>query len=69
MPPRGPLGAVPGVLGALQATEALKFLLGVGQLATDRLLLYDAMAMSFRSVAVPRNPACPVCGGSNGVGF
>jgi molybdopterin/thiamine biosynthesis adenylyltransferase len=58
----GVLGVLPGVIGMLQATEALKYLLGMGELLTGRLLIYDALAMSFRTVKVRRNPRCPICG-------
>ena len=54
--------ALPGVLGALQATEALKFLLGLGRLLTDRLLTFDALTLRFREVPVRRNPRCRLCG-------
>lgn len=60
--PQGPLGAVPGVIGAIQATEAIKWLLGIGSLLTDKLLIYEALPSSFRSVPVKRNPYCPLCG-------
>jgi len=60
--PRGPLGAVPGVLGAVQAAEAIKYLLGIGELLVNRLLVYDALAATFREIPVQRNPACPLCG-------
>lgn len=60
--PAGPLGAVPGVIGAIQATEALKYALGCGRLLTNRLLTYDALDMRFRVVSVPREAACPLCG-------
>lgn len=60
-PPRGPLGVVPGVLGTIQATEAIKYLLGIGQLLTNRLLVYDALALSFRILPFARNPFCPLC--------
>ncbi len=58
----GVLGVLPGVIGSLQATETLKFLLGQGNLLTDRLLTYDALRMRFHEVPVRRNPVCPVCG-------
>ncbi|MDR2120468.1 MAG: molybdopterin-synthase adenylyltransferase MoeB [Tannerella sp.] len=58
----GVLGAVAGMLGAIQATEVLKFFTGAGDLLTDRLLSFDAKAMRFRTVALRRNPKCPVCG-------
>ena len=60
--PRGPLGALPGVIGSIQAIEAIKYLLGIGNLLTDALLTFDALAMSFRKVTVRRNPRCGVCG-------
>lgn len=58
----GVIGVLPGVLGTIQATEAIKFLLGKGELLTDRLLTYNALRMKFREVPIKRNPACPVCG-------
>lgn len=60
-PPQGPLGAVPGVIGTIQATEAIKYLLGLGELLTNRLLTYDALRLQFRCVRINRNPACPQC--------
>jgi len=60
-PPQGPLGVVPGVLGTIQATEAIKYLLGLGELLTNRLLVYDALRLQFRCVRINRNPACPLC--------
>ena len=61
-PSAGPLGAIPGVIGSLQAVEALKFLAGVGALLTDTLLTYDGLEVEFRPVHATRNPACPACG-------
>jgi molybdopterin/thiamine biosynthesis adenylyltransferase/rhodanese-related sulfurtransferase len=58
----GVLGALPGIIGSLQATEAIKLLLGIGQPLIGRLLMVDALDMSFRSVRLRKNPACPVCG-------
>jgi molybdopterin/thiamine biosynthesis adenylyltransferase len=58
----GVLGVLPGVIGSLQATEAIKKLLGIGKLLTDTLLTYDALEMQFRAVKVSRNPNCPLCG-------
>lgn len=58
----GVLGALAGVIGTIQATEALKLILGVGQPLTDRLLTYDALTTRFRNVPLRRNLHCPVCG-------
>jgi molybdopterin/thiamine biosynthesis adenylyltransferase len=58
----GVLGVVAGTLGTIQATEAVKFLLGKGDLLTDRLLIYDALAMRFRESRGARDPECAVCG-------
>ena len=58
----GVLGAVAGMLGTIQAAEALKYLVGKGELLTNRLLIFNALNMNFRTVAVKRNPKCPVCG-------
>jgi len=58
----GILGVVPGVVGAIQATEVVKLLLGKGDPAVGRLLLYDSLAMQLREVNVRRNPECPLCG-------
>ena len=60
--PRGPLGVVPAVIGSVQATEALKFILGIGELLTNTLLIYDSLAMTFRRVKTPRSLSCPLCG-------
>jgi sulfur-carrier protein adenylyltransferase/sulfurtransferase len=58
----GVLGVLPGVIGTLQATEAIKVLTGVGEPLVGRLLLYDALRMRFRQITLPKDPACPVCG-------
>ncbi len=58
----GVLGVLPGLVGTIQATEALKLILGAGDPLIGRLLLVDALGMNFRTVRVPRDPACPVCG-------
>ncbi|MCL4851495.1 MAG: molybdopterin-synthase adenylyltransferase MoeB [Bryobacteraceae bacterium] len=58
----GVLGILPGTIGLIQATEAVKLILGVGELLVGRLLLYDALAMRFRELKLRRDPACPVCG-------
>src|SRR5512144_35073 len=58
----GILGVVTGVVGTLQATEVVKAILGIGEPLKGRLLLWNALDMSFRTVKVPRNKECPVCG-------
>jgi molybdopterin/thiamine biosynthesis adenylyltransferase len=58
----GVLGALPGTVGCLQATELLKLVTGVGEPLAGRLLLFDAMDMTFETVPVRKNPECPVCG-------
>ncbi len=58
----GVLGAVTGVMGSLQATEVLKELLGIGDSLAGRLLIWDALGARFRTITLPRDPACPVCG-------
>ena len=58
----GVLGILPGVEGLIQATEAIKLLLGIGETLVGRLLLYDALAMRFREMRVRKDPDCPVCG-------
>lgn len=57
----GVLGVLPGTIGLLQATEAIKLLLGVGKPLVGRLLCYDALAATFRELHLPRDPACPGC--------
>src|SRR5581483_9625858 len=56
------LGILPGLIGCIQATEAVKLLLGQGSPLVGRLLLYDALQMSFREFKIRRNPKCPMCG-------
>ena len=58
----GVLGVLPGVIGTIQATEAIKLILGVGDSLVGRLVVYDALAMTFREIRIPRDPDCPVCG-------
>ncbi|MGF1609379.1 MAG: ThiF family adenylyltransferase [Kiloniellales bacterium] len=58
----GVLAPLPGVLGSLQATEVVKELLGIGDSLSGRLLLYDGLAATFRSVKVTADPSCPLCG-------
>ncbi len=56
------IGVTPGVIGSIQATEVIKYLLGIGQLLTNRLLLYDGLEGIFTEFAVNRNPDCDHCG-------
>ncbi len=58
----GVLGVVPGTLGILQATEAIKVLLGIGDPLVGRLMIYDALDMSFQELKLRRDPHCPACG-------
>src|SRR5579862_1812238 len=58
----GVLGVLPGLMGTIQATEAIKLILGIGEPLIGRLLLVDAMRLDFRTVKVRRDPLCPVCG-------
>jgi molybdopterin/thiamine biosynthesis adenylyltransferase/rhodanese-related sulfurtransferase len=58
----GVLGILPGLVGVIQATEAIKLILGVGEPLIGRLLLVDALTMSFRQLKLRKNPECPVCG-------
>jgi adenylyltransferase/sulfurtransferase len=58
----GVLGILPGVIGVIQATEAVKLILGRGEPLIGRLLHYDALQMKFREFKVRRNPKCPICG-------
>jgi molybdopterin/thiamine biosynthesis adenylyltransferase/rhodanese-related sulfurtransferase len=60
----GVLGVLPGVIGSIQATEALKLALGIGDPLVGRLLLYDALSGEFDEMKLRRDPACPVCGES-----
>ncbi len=57
----GVLGVLPGVIGTMQAIEALKLILGIGRPLSGRLMLYDALEQSWRTLKVKKNPACPVC--------
>src|SRR5437870_650221 len=58
----GVLGILPGLVGCIQATEAIKLIIGKGEPLIGRLILYDALAMTFREFKVRRNPKCPICG-------
>jgi bacteriocin biosynthesis cyclodehydratase domain-containing protein len=56
------LGILCGIIGTLQATEAIKILLGKGDTLSGRVLTYDSLRMKFREFKLRRDPACPVCG-------
>src|SRR5678816_3908360 len=58
----GVLGILPGTVGLIQATEAVKLILGIGEPLIGRLLLYDALRMRFRELKLRKDPDCPVCG-------
>ena len=55
------VGGIAGVIGALQAAEAIKFLTGEGELSADCLVSYDALSGRWRRIALSRNPRCPIC--------
>ena len=57
----GVLGILPGTIGAMQATEAIKLILGIGESMIGRLVLYDALNMEFTEVKLRKNPSCPIC--------
>jgi sulfur-carrier protein adenylyltransferase/sulfurtransferase len=58
----GVLGVLPGIIGTIQATEAIKLILGAGDPLIGRFLVYDALRMRFRELKLPKDPDCPVCG-------
>jgi sulfur-carrier protein adenylyltransferase/sulfurtransferase len=58
----GVLGVLPGIVGSLQALEAIKLILGIGKPLVGRLVIFDALEMEFTEVRIRRDPACPVCG-------
>jgi len=58
----GVLGVMGGIIGTIQATEALKYILGLGNLLTGKLLTFDALTMEFRKIKLPNNKKCQVCG-------
>jgi adenylyltransferase/sulfurtransferase len=62
----GVLGVLPGLIGTIQATETIKLILGIGDTLAGRLLLVNALEMSFRTVKLRRDPDCPACGGEAG---
>jgi len=59
----GVISALPGIIGTLQAIEAIKLILGIGRTAVGRLLLFDGLEMQFQEIEIKKDPACPVCGG------
>ncbi|MGH9264256.1 MAG: ThiF family adenylyltransferase, partial [Acidimicrobiales bacterium] len=62
----GVLGVLPGIIGSIQAMEAIKLILGLGDPLVGRLLAYDALDESFRTFKLNRDPACPACGSDAG---
>ncbi len=58
----GVLGVLPGIVGAIQATEAIKLIVGIGEPLIGKMMLIDTLRMEFRTVKIRRNPNCPVCG-------
>jgi adenylyltransferase/sulfurtransferase len=58
----GVLGVLPGLIGTIQATEAIKLIVGAGESLAGRLLLIDALTMQFRTIRIRRDPTCPACG-------
>ncbi|RLM25746.1 molybdopterin-synthase adenylyltransferase MoeB [Brenneria alni] len=59
----GVMAPLVGIIGSLQAMEAIKLLTGYGKVFTGRLLIFDALTMQFREITLPKNPVCTVCGG------
>jgi len=64
----GVLGVLPGIIGVIQATEALKLILGIGEPLIGRFLIYDALRMRFRELKLRKDPDCPVCGTAPTIG-
>ena len=60
--PSGPIGALPGVIGSMQAIEAIKYILTIGTPLTNTLLTYDSLSSEIRKVPVTQDPQCPLCG-------
>jgi len=56
------IGVIPAIIGCIQATEAIKYIVGVGELLTNRLLFFDGLSTKFNEVSLKRNPNCPDCG-------
>ena len=61
----GVIGALAGVIGSMMALEAIKHIVGAGESLAGRLLIYDALAADTRTVRLPADPTCPVCGSSH----
>jgi molybdopterin/thiamine biosynthesis adenylyltransferase/rhodanese-related sulfurtransferase len=58
----GVLGVLPGIIGTIQATEAIKLILGIGEPLAGKLLIFDALKMRFRELKLSKDPDCPICG-------
>jgi molybdopterin/thiamine biosynthesis adenylyltransferase len=67
--PIGVIGPVPGIIASIQSLEAIKLILGIGELLTNSLLLFNGMDMTFRKIEMEKNPDCPVCGSSADIGL
>lgn len=61
-PQAGVLGSIAGILGTIQATEVLKFLVNKGELLINRILTFNALSMEFRTIVFSKNKNCPICG-------
>ena len=59
------IGVTPGVIGCLQATEVIKYITGIGELLTDRYLIFNGLNMKFAEMKISRYPGCDHCGGNN----
>ena len=67
--PIGIIGPVPGVIASIQSLEAIKLILGIGELLTNNLLVFNGMDMTFRKIEMEKNPDCPVCGSNADTGL
>jgi molybdopterin/thiamine biosynthesis adenylyltransferase len=56
------VGVTPAIIACIQATEVIKYITGLGQLLTDRLLIYDGLSMKFQELKISRDPECSHCG-------
>jgi len=56
------IGVTAGIIACIEATEAIKYITGIGQLLTNRFLIFDGLSMRFMEIKVSRNPTCPHCG-------